>query len=132
MGVRVLQIKSRVLAATQSMSFIMQMKSASLIFCFLLSQTNAQFENSTSWHKYVRSPTSRTVYPAKILSATGGVQNAESLVHQDGETLLIRNSTSDPPPVIIIDFGINVVGYPQVSFAGASNNTPGVRLTFSE
>lgn len=39
----------------------------------------------------------------------------------------------DPPaPSITVDFGKVVVGYPQVSFAGASANHPGVRLAFSE
>lgn len=40
----------------------------------------------------------------------------------------------DPPvaPTIVLDFGINVVGYPIISFGGASDNHPGVRLAFSE
>jgi hypothetical protein len=35
-------------------------------------------------------------------------------------------------PTVVLDFGINIVGYPQVSFGGASHNHPGVRLAFSE
>jgi hypothetical protein len=35
-------------------------------------------------------------------------------------------------PAVVLDFGINIVGYPQVSFGGASHNQPGVRLAFSE
>jgi hypothetical protein len=39
----------------------------------------------------------------------------------------------DPaPPSITVDFGQDVVGYPQVAFAGASANHPGVELAFSE
>jgi hypothetical protein len=39
----------------------------------------------------------------------------------------------DPPvPSVTVDFGKVVVGYPKVSFAGASANNPGVRLAFSE
>lgn len=38
----------------------------------------------------------------------------------------------DTPPSITVDFGKVVVGYPIVHFAGASSNTPGVRLAFSE
>ena len=40
----------------------------------------------------------------------------------------------EPPvtPTIVVDFGINVVGFPQISFGGASTNHPGVRLAFSE
>ena len=40
---------------------------------------------------------------------------------------------ADPPaPSITLDFGKVVVGYPRISFAGASGNNPGVRLAFSE
>ena len=35
-------------------------------------------------------------------------------------------------PSITVDFGKVVVGYPKLSFAGASANKPGVRLAFSE
>ena len=39
----------------------------------------------------------------------------------------------DPaPPSITVDFGKVVVGYPKISCAGASANTPGVELAFSE
>jgi len=36
------------------------------------------------------------------------------------------------PPSLTVDFGKVVVGYPQVDFAWASDNNPGVRLAFSE
>lgn len=35
-------------------------------------------------------------------------------------------------PSIVLDFGTNIVGYLQISFGGASNNMPGIRLAFSE
>lgn len=39
----------------------------------------------------------------------------------------------DPAPAsITVDFGKDVVGYPRLRFAGASDNHPGVRLAFSE
>ncbi|MFC1414311.1 alpha-L-rhamnosidase C-terminal domain-containing protein [Streptacidiphilus sp. N1-12] len=37
-----------------------------------------------------------------------------------------------PPPSITLDFGKVVVGYPRISFAGASSNSPGVRIATSE
>ena len=37
-----------------------------------------------------------------------------------------------PAPSITLDFGKVVVGYPRISFAGASAGNPGVRLAFSE
>jgi hypothetical protein len=40
----------------------------------------------------------------------------------------------DPPlpPAVVVDFGKPVVGFLSISFAGASNNRPGIRLAFSE
>jgi hypothetical protein len=39
----------------------------------------------------------------------------------------------DPPvPSVTLDFGKVVAGYPVLHFAGASGNSPGVRLSFSE
>jgi hypothetical protein len=40
---------------------------------------------------------------------------------------------ADPPtPVAVLDFGKVVSGYPKISFAGASANHPGIRLSTSE
>ncbi|MGW1563572.1 alpha-L-rhamnosidase-related protein [Streptomyces sp. NPDC002144] len=36
------------------------------------------------------------------------------------------------PPSVTVDFGKVVVGYPRVRFTSASDNSPGVRLAFSE
>jgi hypothetical protein len=40
---------------------------------------------------------------------------------------------ADPPtPVAVVDFGKVVAGYPKISFAGASANHPGIRVSTSE
>nr|WP_222618412.1 alpha-L-rhamnosidase C-terminal domain-containing protein [Nakamurella sp. PAMC28650] len=39
---------------------------------------------------------------------------------------------ADVPPSITVDFGKVVVGYPRITFAGASPGHPGIRLAFSE
>ena len=85
-----------------------------------------------SWQKYVRGPNSTIVSPQAIWKTAGDVTNAEALIHHNGFATLRRNKTSDPIPSITLDFGINVVGYPQISFAGASSNSPGIKLAFSE
>ena len=94
---------------------------------------------SGSWHKYVRSPPTNIVHPVAIVSSltTGNVTNPNGLLHPGhGPTILSRNTAPDGKeserPSIVIDFGQNIVGYLSVSFAGASNNTPGVQLAFSE
>jgi hypothetical protein len=94
----------------------------------------ATASEDTNWHKYVRAPSSRIVAPRSILNTTGTVVNAQALVTNEttGVATLYRNHTTDPVPSITIDFGLNIVGYPQVFFSSASANNPGIRLTFSE
>lgn len=86
----------------------------------------------TSWHKYVRAPGSQIVPPSKILNTTGDVSNPQGIIDGKGDTVLNRLSSSNDIPSITIDFGQNIVGYPQICFSGASDNHPGLRLSFSE
>jgi hypothetical protein len=85
-----------------------------------------------SWHQYVRAPSSEVVQPEAILRTHGSVSNADALISKNGFATLKRPSSEDPVPSITLDFGQNVVGFVRVHFEGASNNSPGVRLTFSE
>ncbi|KAF2094246.1 glycoside hydrolase family 78 protein [Rhizodiscina lignyota] len=87
---------------------------------------------SPSWHKYVRAPKSQIVYPAKVFNVTGDVTNADALLNHKGKTAFTRKATSDTVPSVTLDFGQNIVGYPQISFSGTSANHPGIRLVFSE
>lgn len=36
------------------------------------------------------------------------------------------------PPTVVVDFGMVVTGFLAINFAGASDNSPGIRLAFSE
>lgn len=90
-----------------------------------------------SWHQYVRSPSSNTVKPARILGdkISGSVQNPNGLITGNGATVLSRPNTNDPAPTVVVDFGQNVVGLLSVHFAKSVNGSgglPGVRLAFSE
>ncbi|KAI0185295.1 alpha-L-rhamnosidase A, partial [Xylaria flabelliformis] len=91
-----------------------------------------------SWQQYVRSPPSNIVRPKTILSnyTKGNVKNADGLVTGAATTVLTRASSSDETPVLVVDFGQNVVGQLLLEFAGSANGTsqgfPGIRLAFSE
>ncbi|KAJ4144413.1 hypothetical protein LMH87_003297 [Akanthomyces muscarius] len=90
-----------------------------------------------SWHQYVRSPSSNTVKPVRILGdkTSGSVQNPNGLINGNGATVLSRPNTNDPAPAVVVDFGQNVVGLLSVHFAKSVNGSgglPGVRLAFSE
>lgn len=98
-------------------------------------QNNLLATTSSSWQAYIRSPTTRTVYPASIVSnlTRGNITNPDGLLKPGGSpTILTRLRTSDEAPTVVVDFGQNIVGFLSVSFAGASDNKPGVRLAFSE
>ncbi|UNI18472.1 hypothetical protein JDV02_004740 [Purpureocillium takamizusanense] len=90
-----------------------------------------------SWHKYVRSPPSLDVRPAKILDSytVGNVHNPEGFLSGGRPTVLTRNSTDREHPTIVIDFGQNVAGVLKIQFAGSHNRTqglPGLRIAFAE
>ena len=104
---------------------------AMLALCFLFLVSTA-LAAQPSWHKYVRAPESNLVTPKAILHTNGSVENAENLVSKSGVSILKRPSTNDTVASITLDFGQNIIGFIQVHFAGASNNHPGIRLTFSE
>lgn len=84
-----------------------------------------------SWQQYIVGPQSAIVYPQAIVSFSGNVSNPQALIENQGETVITRSPGEDPPSVVL-DFGINVVGFLQIAFNGASSNTPGLRLSFSE
>ena len=98
----------------------------------LLLRTCLATELPQSLHKYVRAPSTKLVRPAAVLKTHGNVQNAEALINNNGVATLNRPHSDDPIPSITLDFGQNIVGFVQIHFAGASDNSPGIRLTFSE
>ncbi|KAI0976066.1 Six-hairpin glycosidase-like protein [Xylaria arbuscula] len=116
-------------------SFISTVWPATFAFCSL-----ALAQDSPSWQQYVRAPNSTIVRPATILSnyTQGDVSDAEGLVTGLATTVLTRADDSDEIPVIVVDFGQNVVGQLLLEFAGSTNGSssspgfPGVRLAFSE
>jgi hypothetical protein len=92
---------------------------------------------TTSWRQYVRSPSSTTVKPARIIeqNTTGSVQNPEGFIDGSGVTVFSRNTEDSEIPSVVVDFGKNVVGLLSIDFAGSHNisdGLPGIKLAFSE
>ncbi|KAF2807378.1 Six-hairpin glycosidase [Mytilinidion resinicola] len=91
--------------------------------------------DDTSWRKYVRAPKTALVSPFRIVSTLNNVTNADALLSTDSKYATLSRadgSANTTSPTITIDFGINVVGFPIFTFAGASSNNPGIRVAFSE
>ena len=103
-------------------------------------QTQLASEAPDDWQKYVRSPSNRIVYPARIVAnyTQGNVTNPQGLLTGKGSTLFTRTqsaTTPDVTPSVVVDFGQNIAGYLSISFGGSYNSTPGrpgIRLAFSE
>ncbi|KAI2464136.1 glycoside hydrolase family 78 protein [Annulohypoxylon bovei var. microspora] len=94
-------------------------------------------DNDTSWHQYVRAPTSSTVKPKAVLGAytSGGVTNPEGLVTGTNVATLSRAENDTEIPTVVLDFGQNIVGLLEIDFArstNASGEFPGLRVYFSE
>ena len=87
---------------------------------------------AASWHQYVRAPSSNIFKPQSIFNVSGGIENADGLLTGDDVVTLDRPTNGSAVPSITLDFGLNIVGFTRIHFAGASTNNPGIRLTFSE
>lgn len=99
-------------------------------------RTKSRNTNTTaSWQQYVRAPSSEVVTPVRIVAneTIGNVTNPDALLTSGGAlTILSRDTDSSDIPTVVVDFGQNVVGFLQINFAGATANSPGIRLAFSE
>jgi hypothetical protein len=94
-------------------------------------------QDDTTWQKYVRAPSSRTIAPKAVLSqyTAGNVTNPNGLLDGSSTTYLTRPDNSSDVPTIVLDFGQNTVGLLSIAFAGASTlaqGYPGVTVIFSE
>lgn len=138
--------RSALLATVYQLGFSLL---SALFPCAADSQQTAASDAASDWQRYVRAPPSRLVRPKAILSqyTLGSVVNPDGLITGLGPTLLLRSSDGGGnassstaaaiTPMLVIDFGQNVVGQPVIDFAGATNASsavgfPGLRLTFSE
>ncbi|KAI1413545.1 glycoside hydrolase family 78 protein [Hypoxylon sp. FL1857] len=109
---------------------------AALCQLFASQCVNAQ-DNDTSWHQYVRAPSSNVVKPKVILDSytSGTITNPEGLVTGSGVTTFTREGNGAEIPTVVLDFGQNIVGLLEIDFASSTNASdgfPGLRLYFSE
>lgn len=73
------------------------------------------------------------VYPVGIIYTHGNVEHADNMLSSDDTyATLSRAVSTDEAPVVVVDFGRNIVGFPIFTFAGASSNSPGITVAFSE
>ncbi|WP_328902841.1 discoidin domain-containing protein [Streptomyces sp. NBC_00441] len=69
---------------------------------------------------------------SKVRITVTGVQDSQSGSFTRINEVWPRAVEAPELPSVTVDFGKVVVGYPRIRFAGASDNSPGVRVAFSE
>ncbi|KAJ2903687.1 glycoside hydrolase family 78 protein [Zalerion maritima] len=85
-------------------------------------QDHSSIFTDTNWHRFVSAPNSNLVPPQSIVSSytSGHVRNADSLITGcDRPVILTRWAETDDEPVIVLDFGRNVVGLAVIEFEGS-------------
>lgn len=84
------------------------------------------------WQRYVEAPTTNLVEPVRVLRTAGDVQHASALLRgHHGAAILTRSTRTSPAPVVVLDLGRDVGGYPSITTTGASG-TQVARVAFSE
>lgn len=84
-----------------------------------------------AWKRYVEAPTSQTVQPVRVVSATGSVSNPQTLTTGHGTAAVLTFVPGGPTPKVVLDYGREVGGTPQFNVTSVSG-APAIRAAFSE
>ncbi|MGP3982527.1 alpha-L-rhamnosidase-related protein [Streptomyces sp. KR80] len=84
-----------------------------------------------NWQQYVAGPATPNVTPVAVASTSGNVTNAAALTSGGSGTARLTMTSGGPQPVIILDYGKNVGGWPYFTVTGHSGN-PVLRASYSE
>ncbi|MEV0570827.1 alpha-L-rhamnosidase C-terminal domain-containing protein [Dactylosporangium sp. NPDC050588] len=84
-----------------------------------------------NWQQYVLGPATPNVTPVAVVSTSGNVTNAGALVTGGSGSAKLTMVSGGPAPVIILDYGKNVGGFPYFTVAAQSGN-PVLRASYSE
>src|SRR4051812_28074381 len=67
---------------------------------------------AATWRRYVAAPATRVVAPVSVVSVHGDVENPEALAGGPG-TATLRYRQGGRKPVVVLDFGREVGGFPE-------------------
>ncbi|MCX4834350.1 hypothetical protein OG746_37120 [Streptomyces sp. NBC_01016] len=84
----------------------------------------------TDWRRYVRGPGQPTVRPVAVVSVSGDVIGADTLVTRSGSATLTM-APGGPEASLVLDYGQNVAGIPFTEVTSATGG-PTLRLSYSE
>ncbi len=87
--------------------------------------------SSSDAHHDALAPTSRDVRPVRVVSTSGQVKNAGALTGQAKGTTTLTRSANGPDPVVLLDYGRNVEGFPYFNVSGGTGD-PTLSAAYSE
>src|SRR5262245_763577 len=85
-----------------------------------------------NWQALVPGPTSDNVRAAAVVRTHGSVTNASALTGQTTGSTTMTVTQGGSPAIIVLDYGKEVGGTPNVSVSAASPTTNNVRIATSE
>ncbi len=83
------------------------------------------------WRSHVLAPTRPDVYPVRIASTSGSVENATALTKRHSGTTRLIKRVDGPDPVVVLDYGRAVGGFPFFDVA-ATEERPVLHAAYSE
>jgi hypothetical protein len=92
---------------------------------------SAPWPANPDWQRYVAAPATPNVTPVAVARTSGNVTNAGALVPGGSGSAKLTMVSGGPPPVILLDYGKDVGGFPYFTVA-ARSGTPVMRAAYSE
>ena len=86
---------------------------------------------SPDWQSYVETPSSADVGPTAVVSASGDVTGAQSLVHRAGGKATLTLVPGGSDPTLVLDYGKEVGGLPYFAVS-AESGSPTLKAGYSE
>jgi Bacterial alpha-L-rhamnosidase 6 hairpin glycosidase domain/Bacterial alpha-L-rhamnosidase C-terminal domain len=83
------------------------------------------------WRRYLLGPDGPEVRPVRVVSTSGGVDNAAALTGRRPGTLRLTKVAGGTDPVAVLDYGRNVGGFPFFR-VGALRGHPTLRAAYAE
>ena len=83
------------------------------------------------WQQYVEGPFTPNVTPVAVVSTSGNVTNAAALASGGSGSATLTMASGGTAPVIILDYGKDVGGFPYFTVA-AESGSPVLRAAYSE
>jgi Bacterial alpha-L-rhamnosidase C-terminal domain/Bacterial alpha-L-rhamnosidase 6 hairpin glycosidase domain len=83
-------------------------------------QAGQPIPESPAWKQYVLGDGAPDATPARIVSTSGDVENAQGLVHRSNKPTTLTYTAGRPAPTIVLDYGREVGGLPFFDVDGVT------------